>query len=635
MNPEEAVFDYVVIGTGAGGGPLAAALAQAGMKVLVLEAGNNEDRTTYSVPGFHGLSTEDETFRWDYFVRHYGDEQQQSQDPKLVPSKNAILYPRASGVGGSTIHNAMITVYPANSDWDRIAEITGDETWNSDHMRDYFQRIENCHYLTTEEIKTTRHGASGWYATEKPDTTGAAPDDQLKTTLLRALAAGKEVANLGPIGKGVDGAELQAAMHQVVATSTGEAPPESASQLLLDPNSWQVAVEKREGFHTIPLGNNNHARNGTREYLRAIAQQYPDNLVIQTQAFATQILFDENNTAIGVEYLSGAHLYRADPRADSECSITAPTRQQVYINREVILACGAFNTPQLLKLSGIGPRDELASFGIPVRVDLPGVGENLQDRYEIGVIYEMASEFTISKEAIYSDNPDYDKILAQWLETRTGVYTTNGAALAFMKRSTPEKENPDLYVFGFASHFEGYFPQWFSTYKDVKDQFTWAILKGYTHCRTGTVKLRSADPLDTPEINFHYFNEGDPDGEAGAEDDLNAVVDGIKFARALMKNNPYVSSELIPGAAVESDDQLKTFIRNQTWGHHCSCTARIGAADDPMAVLDSRFRVYGTQNLRVVDASVFPYIPGLFIVTPIYMISEKAADVILEDARQS
>jgi choline dehydrogenase len=100
-----------------------------------------------------------------------------------------------------------------------------------------------------------------------------------------------------------------------------------------------------------------------------------------------------------------------------------------------------------------------------------------------------------------------------------------------------------------------------------------------------------------------------------------------------MQGSPYVKKELIPSESVQSTDEIKQFIRNQAWGHHCSCSCKIGADDDPSAVLDSNFRVRGAKNLRVVDASVFPHIPGYFIVLPIYMISEKAADVILRDAR--
>jgi choline dehydrogenase len=146
------------------------------------------------------------------------------------------------------------------------------------------------------------------------------------------------------------------------------------------------------------------------------------------------------------------------------------------------------------------------------------------------------------------------------------------------------------------------------------------------------VQLASAHPWDRPWINFQYFG----DSQREHDPDLEAVVSGVKFVRAMnerLKALRLIKEEKVPGRDYQSDDTLREFIKNEAWGHHASCTNKIGADDDPMAVLDSRFRVRKTQGVRVVDASVFPHIPGYFIVTAIYMISEKATDVVLEDAR--
>lgn len=600
---EAAQFDYIVVGSGAGGGPLAANLAKAGFRVLLIEAGGDKDSLDYSVPGFNGLATEDEDYRWDYYVRHYEDQAQQERDPKFIPRKNGVLYPRAGALGGCTAHNALITVYPSNSDWDRIAEITGDSSWSADAMRKYFQKLEKCEYLTPAEVLFTKHGSSGWLVTEKSDSTGLPQDWQLQTTLQYAT--------------GVAGAQF--AMAPI--------------DPLLDPNTWNVAEERKQGYLTIPLATKNHARHGPREFIREVAEQFPDKLTIWTDVFVTKVLFAENadNVAIGVEYLSGKHLYSADPNSGVQCKVTEPTRGQVHAGREVILACGAFNTPQLLMLSGIGPAAHLQEHGIAVRMDLPGVGHNLQDRYEVGVVFEMESDWTVNAAATFSDDPDSDPALAQWLDTRTGVYTSGGSALAFLRRSHEEELDPDLFIFALATHFQGYFPLYFSFFEPIRNQFTWAILKAHTKNTAGEVKLNSADPLERPYVNFRYFNEGS--NEDGS--DLDAVVKGVQFARAVMTGSPYVKAELLPGPDVQGEDMLEQWVRDQAWGHHCSCTCKIGSADDPMAVLDSNFKVRGTKNLRVVDASVFPRIPGTFIVLPIYMISEKAAAVIIAEARAS
>ena len=117
---------------------------------------------------------------------------------------------------------------------------------------------------------------------------------------------------------------------------------------------------------------------------------------------------------------------------------------------------------------------------------------------------------------------------------------------------------------------------------------------------------------------------------------MESVVEGIEFVRRITARAPLlIKQEIIPGKSVNSREQLKDFIKNEAWGHHASCSNKMGPKDDKMAVVDSKFRVYGTKNLRVVDSSVFPYIPGFFIVSAVYMISEKASDVILEDARAS
>src|SRR5450432_3755862 len=146
-------YDYIIVGSGAGGGPLAANLARRNFKVLLLEAGGDpcsEDdlgRYMYEVPIFNGLSTEYKECAWDYFVRHYTDGGKQARDSKYVAEKDGVWYPRAGTLGGCTSHNAMITVIPQDSDWDNIARITGDDSWRANNMRGYFARLENCKYV--------------------------------------------------------------------------------------------------------------------------------------------------------------------------------------------------------------------------------------------------------------------------------------------------------------------------------------------------------------------------------------------------------------------------------------------------------------------------------------------------------
>jgi choline dehydrogenase len=622
-------FDYVVVGSGAGGGPVAANLAEAGHRVLLLEAGLDTEDDDYRVPAFHGRATEHPGMSWPFYVRHFDDQAQQERDEKFVAQHDGVLYPRSGTLGGCTAHNAMITMYPHDADWDGIAEATGDASWRAGQMRQWFERVEACDYkkrprmlpkhpwlatllsapllISEKFVNRSRHGFDGWLHTTLADPALAIADGQIRRLLRHAAA--KSLVNF-----------LDRPLTPVEGLSSA-----------VDPNDWRVR-NCPEGLWQIPIAVRDGQRNGTRERIKDVARRFPDRLVIRTGALATLVLFDEvggEQVARGVEYLPQEHAYRADPHADPG---PAPEPVQVRVRREVILSGGAFNTPQLLQLSGIGPRAELERLGIPCRVDLPGVGANLQDRYEVGVVTKMRTDFTLLEGLTFEPpgpGEEPDPGFAQW-QQRQGVYTTNGALLAVVRRSDAAMESPDLIVFGLPAAFTGYYPGYSADLAQQSCMFTWAVLKAHTVNRAGTVRLRSTDPRDTPDIRFRYFDEGD-DTE---QQDIDAVVTGIRAARSIMRClEDDVEAELVPGDAAQSQKELRSFVRDQAWGHHASCTAAMGRRSDPAAVLDGRFRVYGTRGLRVVDASVFPRIPGFFIVTAIYMAAEKASAAILADAK--
>jgi choline dehydrogenase-like flavoprotein len=622
VNAQSNEYEYIVVGSGAGGGVVAARLAEAGYTVLLIEAGGDPKKLQgggpvgpvgtnrlpedYEVPSFLAMASENEAMKWDFFVRHYANDKQQELDDKFCKKRDGVLYPRAGTLGGCTAHNAMIMVYPNNEDWNHIAQLTGDPSWGARAMRRYFERLEDCHHRPFYRIlyrltgwNPTKHGFSGWLSTEK-----AIPKAALKDHALVDIIA-KSVWTVFW--------ELAGLWERITWVFQGKG----------DPNDWRLVKKNAFGVHYPPLTTRKHARNGTREFVLDVARRHPDKLKIELDALATEVLFDERNCAIGVAYLKGAKLYRAAYQPSDRPGEPRTARA----SREVILAGGAFNTPQLLMLSGIGPKDEIEALGIKSRVNLAGVGKGLQDRYEVGIVNRLKRPWKVLEGATFSrGDPQFKQWNSWW---RRGVYTSNGALIAVINRSTRQRPVPDLFMFALIGKFKGYFPGYSKLIADSLDVLTWCILKAHTLNHAGTVKLRSKDPLDPPLINFHYFEEGT---DSGGED-IDSVVDGIEFVRTLTAPiADLIVEEEIPGAAKKTRAELAQFVKDNAWGHHASCTCAIGPKSDPLAVLDSNFRVYGTGNLRVVDASAFPKIPGMFIVSAVYMIGEKAADAILASA---
>ena len=319
------------------------------------------------------------------------------------------------------------------------------------------------------------------------------------------------------------------------------------------------------------------------------------NLKVVTHALATRIAF-EGRRAVGVRYRR-----RGRER-------TAAAR------REVILCGGPINSPQLLKLSGVGPAAELRALGIEVVADRPGVGENLQDHLEITV--QIASKQPIT---LFSHTGLFRRALigAEWLMRGRGLGASNHFEAGGFIRSGVGIRYPDIqfHFLPMAVAYDG------STL--AREHGFQAHVGPMRSKSLGSVRLRSPDPAEPPRIEFNYMSHPDDWIEMRACVRLTREI----FARAAF--DPYRGREIKPGAKCMSDEATDAFVRQHAdSAYHPSCTCKMGSPADPFAVVDPQTRVIGVEALRVVDSSIMPSITNGNLNAPTIMIGEKAADMI-------
>jgi len=325
------------------------------------------------------------------------------------------------------------------------------------------------------------------------------------------------------------------------------------------------------------------------------------NLCVEVGAQATRIVF-HGLRATGVEYRQGGETKR------------------VEASREVIVAAGSLQSPQLLQLSGIGPAALLQRFGVPVVHDLPGVGENLQDHLQLRVIFKCTKPITTNDDlaSIWRTA----KIGLQWLARRTGPVAVGINQGGLFTRVLPESATPDIqfHFSTLSADLAGAKPHPFSG-------FTMSVCQLRPTSR-GHVRIKSPDPMAAPAMQPNYLS---------TDLDRDYAVAGVKFARRLAATaalRPYVEEEYRPGPAAVTDADLLEFARN--FGatiFHPSGTCKMGS--DRQAVVDDRLRVRGVAGLRVVDCSIMPTLTSGNTNAPVVMIAEKASDLIREDAARA
>ncbi|MBO0827418.1 MAG: choline dehydrogenase [Streptosporangiales bacterium] len=371
-----------------------------------------------------------------------------------------------------------------------------------------------------------------------------------------------------------------------------EAAQQAGYPLTSDVNGY-----RQEGF--APFDRNVHRGrrlSAARAYLHPVLSR--PNLTVRTFAHTTRIVF-ENRKAVGVEYVRagrGRHEMRAG---------------------EVILCGGAINSPQLLQLSGVGDAGDLRALGIDVVQHLPGVGANLQDHLEVYIQYGSKLPVSIAPGLRWQNRP---RVGLEWLLFRKGLGATNHFEGGGFVRGNADVDYPNL-MFHFlpiAIRYDGSSPTQGHGYQ---------VHIGPMYADTrGTVKLKSTDPRVHPALRFNYLSTGN---------DRREWIEAVRVARNILNQqafDPFNDGELSPGPRVDSDEEILEWVAaDAETALHSSCTVKMGTGDDA-CVDPSSMRVHGVDGLRVVDASVMPYITNGNIYAPVMMTAEKAADLVLGNA---
>ena len=356
------------------------------------------------------------------------------------------------------------------------------------------------------------------------------------------------------------------------------------------PGSGDPNGEQQEGLGrmdmTVGCGRRASA---AQAYLRPSLKR--KSLKILSNTLVTRILI-EGKRAVGVEIFKNG------------------VTQKIFATKEVILCAGAISTPQILMLSGIGPIDHLRDIGINIKHDLPGVGLNLQDHLEIYLQTECLKPISLFK----VNNPIKKLFIGiQWMSVKNGLGATNHFEAGGFIRSSPGVKHPDIqhHFLPLAVNYDGTSPQLCHGYQ--------VHVGPMRPTSRGYIQLRSNNPMEGPKITFNYMK---------TDQDKNEMREGIRLTREILAQ-PYFKSfagkELSPGEGVQNDAEIDAFVRkNGESAYHPACSCKMG--NDEKSVVNSKGKVHGMENLRIVDASIMPSIVSGNLNAPTIMMAEKIAD---------
>jgi len=657
-------FDYIVVGAGCAGSVIAARLAESGKySVLLIESGPDNRPNSSILSNYQKeLLTTTSTFGplWTRYHNNpslttcNGIESSPSLlDYSTIPQNNRYYaYPRGCGAGGSTNHHAMIHGRGSAEVYNNIAKIVNDTMWNYDNILKYYIKMEN---YQVPDANPNIHGTNGWLPIKK---SGPLNED-LRKEMVEAL---KKKFNV-PYRTDPSEPDQVTGVHITELQNSPDNKRCNAFYNLLEPmleTHKNITIKFNTLVNNVIIKNNNCVKH---KQLKAVGVVVYEKAYVQEYNITGNKL-NENCTA----NIPGKDL---------------PEQTKYYAKKEVILCGGAFNSPQILMLSGIGPKDELKKHGIKVKKDMPGVGQNFMDHVEATISYELdPTKFMWIWQATFLKfNTDYKRLASPAVQKTIEKYARpinnlgpTGVSLMWDWIVNPFSNfsHPDVHTLFSESVYFDYNLQFIQVngddynkekhkydsylpdknnplnYPGIKDlkiiynsrmtdpsnplvnlSFLTENLKSKA---TGKITLKSSDPRDTPVIDIGLWKD-----EVGIRNVAKQMInirnfmkipEMIKYAK---DPSDYSSFELYPGTGINTEDEFVEYIKTwQSFGHHASGTCKMGPSDDNMAVLNSKCQVIGIDCLRVVDASVYPS-PELHAYNPscgIYMIAELISDVI-------
>ncbi|KAI0045450.1 GMC oxidoreductase [Auriscalpium vulgare] len=559
-------YDFVIHLAGTAGNVIANRLsANHNVSVLLVEAGVNDTGISeLQIPLLAARNAFfDPSLLWNY-----------NTTSQTALNGRVISYQRGRLLGGCSSINLMYYTRGSRDDFNRFANVTGDSGWSWSSIFPYMLKVENFtapvdHHDTSGQFDPSLHGDRGPLLPTLPGF--PSPLDQ------RLLATTEEDSGRFPFN--------------------------------LDMNSGDTI-----GIGWVQSTSGNGVRSSSATaYLHPILDRPNLDLLVDTQA--TRVL--QTGSRHGIPILRGVELANG---------VSGP-RVTVHARHEVILSAGAVNTPQLLLLSGIGNRHDLAALGIPALVHSPGVGQNLQDHPLLSSSWSVNANDTL--DAGSRNATLYGELLEQWDTSRTGpLVDTGGNLIAWLRLPSVFSGSEDPSAGPTSAHVE-LIPsnEWNSFSGEPMPEsgsYVSVVTGVISPASRGSVTLSSANPFDPPAIDPGLFTN---------DLDVAVMVEAIRTSYALLATGPWKDLAARPYgllADATTDAGLAQYVRNSTTSFwHPTGTAKMGTATDDTAVLDSKLRVKGAEGLRVVDASVFPFITASHPQAPIYAIAERAADLIL------